>query len=48
MILDMQHQETHNQLQHDLMIEMWEKWRDKNDPPADNNDGVFNEEAEID
>jgi hypothetical protein len=32
MINDMQHVETHNQLQHDLMVEMWAKWNEENRP----------------
>jgi hypothetical protein len=49
MILEMQHQETHNQLQHDLMIEMWEKWSDDNVPGADDDDGMLDDaEEELD
>jgi hypothetical protein len=28
MIHEMQHVEIHHQLQHNLMLEMWEKWND--------------------
>ena len=30
MIHDMQRGETHHQLQHDLMLEMWAKWNEEN------------------
>jgi len=44
MILEMQHQ-----LQHNLMIEMWEKWSDDNVPGADDNDGMLDDaEEELD
>jgi hypothetical protein len=38
MILEMQHQEMHNRLQHDLMIDMWAKWNDENGPAADSDE----------
>ena len=40
MIHDMQCGETHHQLQHDLMLEMWAKWNEENGPADGNGEFV--------
>ena len=40
-LVEMQHEESHNQLQHDLTIEMWAKWSNENGPPpTDSNNNL--------
>jgi Plant transposon protein len=41
LVTEMQDVGSHNLLQHDLMVEMWEKWNNDNgDEDADDNDGL--------
>ena len=44
MINDMQHVATHDQLQHDLMVEMWAQWNEENGP-ADGMDEILDNDG---
>jgi hypothetical protein len=48
MILAMQNSELHMQLQHDLMINRWEKWNANNDDDDDDGEGAHANENEND